>query len=115
MIQNRNFDAVLARRQRWMGPQVHREGEVEWLFLRFYDFEPDGTLAFNLLTLRRDGTDDWRQRVTTAQLRPLRQAELTESLGIAGFRDTTYWGDMQGAPFDPKASPNLVVTARRAA
>jgi len=42
LIQNRNFDAVLARGQRWMEPQSHREGESEWLFLRFYDFEPGG-------------------------------------------------------------------------
>jgi glycine/sarcosine N-methyltransferase len=45
LIQNRNLDAVLVRRQRWMEPRARREGEAEWLFLRFYDFEPDGTLT----------------------------------------------------------------------
>lgn len=40
LMQNRNFDAVLARQERWMAPQSHREGDVEWLFLRFYDFQP---------------------------------------------------------------------------
>ncbi|MGC8787351.1 MAG: class I SAM-dependent methyltransferase, partial [Anaerolineae bacterium] len=49
LIQNRNFDRVLAQRERWQEPQYHREGEWEWLFLRFYDFEPDGTLTFNLV------------------------------------------------------------------
>jgi SAM-dependent methyltransferase len=41
LIQNRNFDAVMARRERWMSPQAHREGETEWLFVRFYDFVPE--------------------------------------------------------------------------
>ncbi len=40
LIQNRNFDRVLDRRERWMEPQAHREGDREWLFLRLYDFEP---------------------------------------------------------------------------
>lgn len=38
LIQNRNFDAVLAQHERWMEPQSHREGDTERLFLRFYDF-----------------------------------------------------------------------------
>jgi len=113
LIQNRNFDAVLARGERWMEPQTHREGDAEWLFLRFYDFESDGTLTFNLVTLRREGTDGWKQRIMTTRLRPLGQEELMAALDTAGFREITCWGDMQGTPFDPEASPNLLVTARR--
>jgi len=113
LIQNRNFDAVLARHERWMEPQTYREGEVEWMFLRFYDFEPDGTLAFNLVTLRRERAGGWSQRVATTALWPMRQSELTAALDEAGFGKVAYWGDMQGAPFDAKTSPNLVVTARR--
>jgi glycine/sarcosine N-methyltransferase len=116
LIQNRNFDRVLARGERWMDPQVHREGEKEWLFLRFYDFGPDGTLTFNLVTLRREGegegTGDWHQRVATTRLRPLRQVELTAALAASGFVEITCWGDMQGISFDPEVSPNLVVAAR---
>ena len=134
LIQNRNFDAVLARRERWMEPQTYREGEVEWIFLRFYDFEPDGTLtlqkghsdgtltlqkghsdgtlAFNLVTLRREGAGKWSQGVATTMLWPMRQSELTAALDEAGFGKVAYWGDMQSAPFDAKTSPNLVVTAR---
>jgi len=112
LIQNRNFDAVLARGERWMEPQTRREGENEWLFLRFYDFEPDGTLTFNLVTLWREGAGGWNQRVTAMRLRPLGQEELTAALDAAGFGEITCWGDLQGAPFDPQTSPNLVVAAR---
>jgi SAM-dependent methyltransferase len=112
LIQNRNFDAVLARRQRWMEPQAHREGEAEWLFLRFYDFDPDGLLTFNIVTLRRGEAGDWAQQLTATRLRPLRQAGLLAALGTAGFVDLACYGDMAGTPFDPETSGNLVVAAR---
>jgi len=112
LIQDRNFDRVLACRQRWMEPQAHRDGEKEWLFLRFYDFEPGGKLTFNLMTLQREGVGAWSQQVTSTRLWPLRQEELVAALVAAGFAEVACWGDMQGAPFDPEASPNLVVAAR---
>jgi glycine/sarcosine N-methyltransferase len=113
LIQNRNFDAILERGERWMEPQSRREDELEWLFLRFYDFEPDGTLAFNLVTLQREGADGWSQSVTSTRLRPLRQQELTAALDAADFEGIVCWGDMQGTSFGSSSSPNLVMTARR--
>jgi SAM-dependent methyltransferase len=121
LIQNRNFDAVLAQREgssepgggRWMPLQAHRESGKEWLFLRFYDFEPDGTLIFNVVTLRREAAGDWDQQVVTTQLWPLKQKDLMTALDATGFEEITYWGDMQGALFDPGSSGNLVVTARK--
>jgi glycine/sarcosine N-methyltransferase len=111
LVQNRNFDAVLARGERWMEPQSHREGDTEWLFLRFYDFERDGTLTFNLVTLRRDGTGAWSQQAALTRLWPLRQRELAAALDAAGFEEFAWYGDMQGASFDSVHGPNLVVTA----
>jgi len=112
VIQNRNFDAVLARGERWLEPQAHREGETEWLFLRLYDFERDGTITFNLVTLRREGAGEWRQQVRATRLWPQRRDNLVAALAAAGFGDITCWGDMQGAHFDAERSPNLVLTAR---
>ncbi|MBN1177830.1 MAG: class I SAM-dependent methyltransferase [Anaerolineae bacterium] len=113
LIQNRNFDAVLARRERWMEPQSHAEPDAEWLFFRFYDFMPDGTLAFNVVTLRRVGGGAWVQQVATTHLWPQRRAELEQALGAAGFGQVTCWGDLAGAPFDPAGSPNLILSALR--
>jgi glycine/sarcosine N-methyltransferase len=112
LIQNRNFDAVLARRERFMGPEAHREGDREWLFVRFYDFNPDGTITFNMIVLHRDAKGKWSQQVEATELRPLIYSELIASLTTAGFTDIVCYGDMQGAPFDLDRSPNLVVTAR---
>jgi SAM-dependent methyltransferase len=115
LIQNRNFDAVLARRKRFMGPETYREGDREWLFVRFYDFNPDGTITFNMVVLHRDAEGKWSQQVEATRLRPLVHSELIASLTAAGFTGIICYGDMQGAPFDPDHSPNLVVTARRTA
>lgn len=113
LLQNRNFDAVLAATDRWMGPQGHREGATEWLFLRFYDFDPDGLLTFNMVRLRREEGSAWRQQVGATRLWPLTEHELLPALRRAGFDGLSCLGDMRGAPFDPETSPNLVVSAYR--
>jgi SAM-dependent methyltransferase len=115
LIQNRNFDAVLADKDRWMGPQSHREGDKEWLFLRFYDFEPHERLAFNLVVLRREADDDWEQQVISTRLWALRQKEVLNALTKVGYEQITCYGNMDGDAFDIKSSPNLIVTARRPA
>ena len=111
LIQNRNFDAVMQTRQRWMEPQSAREGQSEWLFLRFYDFDPDGLITFNILTLRRQGSQPWTQSLITTRLRPILAAEMRSALLAAGFGAIQFFGDMTGSSFDPSTSGNLVVTA----
>jgi SAM-dependent methyltransferase len=115
LIQNRNFDAVLADHERWMAPQSSRQAETEWLFVRFYDFEPDGLLIFNLVTLWRDAGADWKQRITSTRLWPQTQLELTVALDGAEFEAVNCFGNLQGGTLDEGNSPNLVVTARRTA
>jgi SAM-dependent methyltransferase len=114
LIQNRNFDAVLSTRDRWMNPQGHRRGAHEWLFVRFYDFEPSGLLTFNVLTLHREGYEPWTQRLTSTKLWPLTRVDLVPALEDAGFAGVTLYGDMEGTPFDPKTSPNLVAAGFKA-
>jgi hypothetical protein len=109
-VQSRNFDRVLARQERWMPPQAHREGGREWLFVRFYDLHGDGRLTFNMLRLRREGDGAWEQDVTSTELRPWRRAELSEAMEWAGYGRITYYGDMQGHVWEPQ-SPNLIVVA----
>jgi len=113
LLQNRNFDAVLTRRERWMEPQSYREGQREWVFLRFYDFEADGTLAFHMLTLQRMSDEPWSQHIHTTRLRPWCYDKLQAALLEASFENVRAYGDLQGHPFDAARSPNLVWTARR--
>lgn len=113
LIQNRNFDAVLVQHERWMEPQSHREGEREMVFLRFYDFEPQGLINFNIVTLVRNQENTWTQRVSSTLLYPLREAELIQGLNGAGFPRNVRYGNLAGAPFSPQSSGNLVVAAYR--
>ncbi|HSQ16831.1 MAG TPA: class I SAM-dependent methyltransferase [Anaerolineales bacterium] len=111
ILQNRNFDAVMRTRQRWMEPQAQREGAREWLFLRFYDFEADGLITFNILSLRREGDAPWTQQVHTTRLRPLLWDELVAALEAAGFDGVERFGSLGGEAFDPASSGNLVIKA----
>ncbi|MCX6026394.1 MAG: class I SAM-dependent methyltransferase [Chloroflexi bacterium] len=112
IVQNRNFDAVLASRLRWMEPQAHREGEREWLFMRFYDFDPDGLLTFNIITLQREAHAAWEQATVSTRLRPQPQAELAQAFAESGFASLTFFGDMSGSAFDRAVSGNLVIVCR---
>ncbi|HSB65051.1 MAG TPA: class I SAM-dependent methyltransferase [Anaerolineales bacterium] len=113
LLQNRNFDAIMARRERWMEPQSHTEGDSQWIFQRFYDFDPDGLITFNMVTLKRIGQGSWNQSISTSRLRPLIIDELLAGLQAAGFGDITTYGSMAGTPFEPGASSNLVVVAKK--
>ena len=115
LVQNRNFEAVLASRERWMSPETHRDGELEWLFLRFYDFEPDDLINFHVITLHRTGDSAWSQKVDSTRLRPLSEAELVAALENADFTQVTRYGSMSAEPFDPAHSPNLVLRAQNTA
>jgi len=112
VIQNRNFDKVLASHERWMEPQSHQDSGGEWVFLRFYDYLPDGLINFNIITLQRV-IGGWQQTVTTTQLYPLRQAELLAGLAKSGFGAVQLFGSMDRSPYDPASSDNLIVSATK--
>ena len=114
ILQNRNFDAVMAKKERWIGPQSRREDDKEWLFLRFYDFDADGLITFNIVRLRREGDAPWTQNLLIVRLFPLMQEQLTYLLEESGFIDLRYYGIMDEVAFDPAGSENLVAVARKA-
>ncbi len=113
IIQNRNFDLVVKQRDRWMEPQSYQEEGKEWLFLRFYDYEPSGVITFNIMTLSRMAEGDWEQEITSTQLNPTQSDELTDALKLIGFEDLECFGNMEGATYNPEKSGNLVVLARK--
>ncbi len=114
LIQNRNFDLVLDQHARWMGPELYSSTQGDWLFLRFYDFDPDGLITFNMLTLKRLTQGQWEQKAHSTRLYPQRALELSAELQAAGFGDIQLYGGMAGGRFDPRSSGNLVVVAQLA-
>lgn len=113
ILQNRNFDVVMAKKERWIGPQSRPVADEEWLFLRFYDFDADGLITFNIVRLQRLAGGDWQQRVSVTRLYPLLHRELMDLLSAAGFVDVQAFGLMDDVPFNASESENLVVVARK--
>lgn len=113
IIQNRNFDVVLSQKERWMEPQSHQEGAREWLFLRFYDYEPTGLITFNIITLEKQINGSWEQEVVSTQLYPVQHVDLKNALENTGFKPIHFYGNLQGAPFNASQSGNLVVVAKK--
>jgi ubiquinone/menaquinone biosynthesis C-methylase UbiE len=114
MIQNRNFDAVLAKQDRWMEPQAYQEPGQEFLFVRFYDFLPNGLIQFNILTLQRKTGGAWQQTLSSTELAPQRQTDLVSAISSAGFNRIVCYGSLSDVSFDPQVSGNLVITAYKA-
>lgn len=112
VIQNRNLDRVLLRKERFMPPQTYGEKDQEWLFFRFYDFG-SVTWRFNMVTLYRSGDQPWHTTVGQTELRPWREPELTETVRQAGFEPLHLYGSYEREPFDPQESGDLVLVARR--
>jgi glycine/sarcosine N-methyltransferase len=114
IIQNRNFDAVLDNAQRWMDPQRYADDRGEWLFVRFYDFEANGTLTFNMLTLQHRSGQSWTQRASSTTLLPIRHDRLVGEMQQGAFSKVCSYGDLQGTEYRSNDSPNHVVVARKA-
>jgi SAM-dependent methyltransferase len=112
ILQNRNFNLVLKEHTRWMDPQTHREGQHTWIFIRFYDFDVDGRITFNIVILSDYETGEFQQRIISTRLWPMQKDELVSALEKAGFYDLHLYGDLQGTPYEPEKSGNLVITAR---
>ena len=111
MIQNRNFDSVLKTHNRWMDPQTYHEDGKTWIFARFYDFDPDGLITFNIMILFDQGTHEFHQQMISTRLWPIKKTQLEILLVNAGFIDIRAYGDLLGSDFDKEKSGNLVITA----
>jgi glycine/sarcosine N-methyltransferase len=113
LIQNRNFDAVLKTRNRWMEPQTFQDNEGEWIFQRFYDFNPDGSIRFNMVTLHRQGASEWSSSVGSTLLIPQRREDLQKILSEVGFSSQSAFGSLSGELFDHETSENLILFASK--
>lgn len=111
VIQNRSFDRIWAGKERFMGPQSHRSGQDEWIFVRFYDFLEE-TVAFNMIRLRRTEAG-WMQDVESTLLRPIFHRQLAAGLEQAGFEQVSFYGSYAAEPFDPAESGDLIAVAAK--
>ena len=115
VVQLLNYDRILATGERFLGLSAGQEGPDEVLFFRFYDYpqslESGCTLTFNVAIMRRTGSD-WRWRVESTRLLPVRSDQLLRLLPAAGFGAITLFGGYAEEPFEPDRSNDLIVVAR---
>jgi len=116
VIQQLNYDRILATRQRYLGVGSRDDASRELVFFRFYDFPASGgedTLVFNVATFERPSRGEWRYRVDATTLLPITVGQVTSALSAAGLESEDLLGGFDGQPFEPAASNDLVVVARR--
>ena len=111
IIQNLNYDRVWTGRERFMPLQTHRQGDEEWLFLRFVDFH-EKTLTFNMVVLHRQ-VNSWGYAAESTELRPILKDELAKLLARAGFGTATFYGDYTFSPYERETSDDLIVVAQK--
>lgn len=114
LLQMRNFDLVMGEKKRWMEPQSVKDGATEWLFLRFYDFEADGKIQFNILSLHRKANAPWQTQLTSTHLLPIFSEQLKVELTLLGFRDIKLYGNLAAEPYAADSSGDLVLLAYKA-
>ncbi len=108
VIQQLNYDRILAQRQRFLGLTEAKRDDGEYLFFRFYDFEGEA-VTFNVLIMERPGGGAWTWRVEATRLQPILSTQLCESLVRTGFARFSLQGSMAGEGFNPLSSNDLVV------
>lgn len=112
VVQDRNYDRVLAERIRFMPITTRGEPGDETLFLRITDFLGADRLAFTIVTLRnRSGS--WSCTATTTPLRGIERRTLERTLARTGFVDVECSGSYAGAAFGAAGAGDLIAVARK--
>jgi hypothetical protein len=91
-------------------------GNDEALVWRFADYGPEFiTFHTALFEKKTEGAKQksvsWSVQVNSTLHRPLLQKDLDEALARAGFGSNQHLGGLDGSPFDPEKSGDLVIVA----
>jgi SAM-dependent methyltransferase len=114
LFQLLNYERIFATGQRALPLNVRPDADGELVLVRLMDLRPDGHVIFTPATLRYRAEGDPPLEILSARsvwLRGWRRAEL-EPLVRAGFDRVDVYGTMDGGPYDPQASADLVLVAR---
>ena len=115
VLQNLNYDLRWQKQPRWFAAQGGTLDGREALVWRFADYDLlSGRISFHIALFSK-GEAGWQVVVHTTPHRPLFQSDLTAALAEAGFTALRSYGGMSLPldPFDPNASPDLVVVANK--
>jgi glycine/sarcosine N-methyltransferase len=110
VVQNRNYDRVLADRMRFMPITARGAPGDETLYIRITDFLGGDRLDFTIVTLRNAG-GAWSCGAKTTPLRAVARATLERSLVRAGFASVDCFGSYDRAAFGAAGTGDLVAVA----
>jgi glycine/sarcosine N-methyltransferase len=112
VIQNRNYDRVLAERVRFMPIAARGSPGDETLFLRITDFLGADRLAFTILTLRNRG-GAWTVGANSTPLRGIERTTLERSLARSGFESVESFGSYARAGYGEPGTADLIAVAAK--
>ncbi len=116
LLQILNYDRIHERKVRSLPLNVRASEGETIVFLRLMDPREDGTVLFNPCTLRYRPGEEPPVEVVTARnvvLRGWREREIVSIFGEKGLAVRSVLGGMQGQPFEPLESADLVILAVR--
>lgn len=116
LLQILNYERIRQLGERSLPVNV-RPGDdgAEIVFLRLMQARPDGSVSFFPSTLELRPDEDPPLRVVRSQrveLRGWTRPELEQALSAAGFTSFTAWGGFDRAPYEPRASRDLLLLSR---
>jgi SAM-dependent methyltransferase len=115
LFQLLNYDRIFAKRQRTLPTNVRPDADGDLILVRLMDLRPDGHVVFTPATLRYRPEGDPPLEILSARsvwLRGWRRAELEPPVRAGGFDRVDVYGTMEGGPYEPQESADLVLVAR---
>ena len=112
LLQNLNYDAQIARQQRFFpvkGKEIHG---VETLIWRFADDLEERLIRFHVAIFQKI-QGQWRVEVQSTLQRPFLMEDALTQLPAAGFEEIELYGGYDRRPFDAEDSGDLIVVARK--
>ncbi|MGC9328329.1 MAG: class I SAM-dependent methyltransferase [Candidatus Hinthialibacter sp.] len=102
-----NFYRILEHKKRDFPAKSHVAGDVEYLFLRNYEFASPH-LDFHFITAVKEN-GEWSSKSYQLKHHPWKQEDLIPLAKEAGFTEIMCYGDYSFSDFDPEKSADLIM------
>lgn len=113
VLHNLNYDKRWREQPRFFAVDSGHVDGREVLVWRFADYHTDAERITFHIAIFSKSDDDWAVDVISTPQRPLFWDDVRRRLGELGMTHIVPYGNLAGNPFEPAASSDLVVTARR--
>ena len=113
LTQNLNYDLRWEQKVSQFPLLTGETASAEVLLVKVAEYHADYINFHAVFLAREKPAAKWEAFPHTSRQIPLFQKLLTDTAAQAGLGDFTLWGNYARAPFDPKASNDLILVARK--